>query len=71
MAIEVAMQDKMSISISLTLERCMQTCLLLVPLTVLLARCINIGEMNLEFDGFVIASLFASMVMVSYVVRES
>jgi Ca2+:H+ antiporter len=70
LAIEVAIQDTMNISISLTLERCMQTCLLLVPLTVLLAWCMGIDEMNLEFDGFVVASLFASIVIVSYVVQE-
>lgn len=48
----------------------MQTCLLLVPLTVLLAWCMEIDEMKLEFDSFVIASLFASIVIVSYVVQE-
>lgn len=70
MAIAVAMQDKMNMSISLALERCMQTCLMLVPLTVLLAWCMGVDEMNLEFEGFAIASLFASIIIVTYVVQE-
>lgn len=70
MAVDMAMRDKMNMSISLALERCMQTCLLVVPLTVLLAWCMGVNEMNLEFDGFAIATLFASIVIVTYVVQE-
>lgn len=69
-ATDLALQDKMNISISLTLERCMQTGLLLVPLTVLLAWCMGVDKMNLDFDDFVVASLFAAIVIVSYVVQE-
>jgi Ca2+:H+ antiporter len=64
------MQDRMNMSISLALERCMQTCLLLVPLTVLLAWCMGVDDMNLEFDGFSVATLFASIIIVTYVVQE-
>jgi len=69
-AIMVAIQDKMDISIALTLERCMQTSLLIVPLTVLLAWCMGVDEMTLEFQGFSIAALFASIIIVTYVVQE-
>lgn len=69
-AITVATKDKMDISIALTLERCMQTSLLIVPLTVLLGWILGVDDMTLEFDGFSIAALFASIVIVSYVVQE-
>lgn len=66
----VATKNKMDMSISLTLERCMQTSLLVVPLVVLLAWCMGINDMTLEFDGFSTASLFASNIIVSYVVQQ-
>ncbi|KAJ4382220.1 hypothetical protein N0V86_002553 [Didymella sp. IMI 355093] len=69
-AIKMAMLDKMDISISLTLERCMQTALMVVPLSVLLAWAMGISEMDLKFDGFPITALFASVVIVTYVVQE-
>lgn len=47
----------------------MQTSLLVVPLIVLLAWCMGINDMTLEFDGFSTASLFASNLIVSYVVQ--
>jgi Ca2+:H+ antiporter len=70
MAINMAIKDKMDLSIMLALERCMQTCLLLVPLTVLLAWCMGVNDMDLNFDGFSIATLFASIIIVTYVVQE-
>lgn len=69
-SIVMAIKDKMDISIALTLERCMQTSLLIVPLIVLLGWCMDIDEMTLQFEGFPIAALFASIVIVTYVVQE-
>jgi Ca2+:H+ antiporter len=69
-AINAAMVDKMDICISLALERCMQTCLLVVPLIVLLAWGMGVDDMNLDFDGFSITTLFVSVLIVTYVVRE-
>ena len=69
-SIFVAMQDKMNASISLTLEGCMQTCLMVVPLVVLLAWCMRIDTMTLEFDSFSITALFASIIIVTYVIQE-
>ncbi|KAF2472136.1 uncharacterized protein BDR25DRAFT_284625 [Lindgomyces ingoldianus] len=69
-SIAVAIKDKMDISIALTLERCMQTALMIVPLIVLLAWCMGIADMNLQFDGFSIAALFASILIVTYMVQE-
>ena len=70
LAIQMARQDKMNICVSLTLERCMQTALLIIPMTMFMAWFMGVDEMNLEFNGFVIASLLVSIAMVSYVVQE-
>jgi Ca2+:H+ antiporter len=70
MAINMAMQDKMDVSVSLALERCMQTSLMVIPLIVLLAWCMGINEMDLVFSQFLIASFFASILVVTYVVQK-
>ena len=70
LAIQMAIQDKMNISISLTLERCMQTALLIIPLTMFVAMLMGVHEMDLQFNGFIIASLLVSIAMVSYVVQR-
>ncbi|KAL1621327.1 hypothetical protein SLS56_009267 [Neofusicoccum ribis] len=68
-AVAVAMKDKMDLSISFTLEKCMQTSLLVVPFVIIIAWGMVIDDMTLEFDGFSTASLFASNLIVSYVVQ--
>ncbi|KAF2123242.1 hypothetical protein BDV96DRAFT_639781 [Lophiotrema nucula] len=70
MSIKTAMLDHMDESIALTLERCMQTALMVVPCVVIIAWCMGIDQMSLEFDGFTTAALFASIIIVTYVVQE-
>lgn len=67
--IVVAAKDKMDVVLALTLEKCIQTSLLIVPLVVLLAWCMGIDQMTLEFDGFSIAALFAAVIIVTYVIQ--
>lgn len=43
---------------------------MVVPLVVLLAWCMRIDTMTLEFDSFPITALFASIIIVTYVVQE-
>lgn len=69
-SIRCAVMNKVDISIALTLERCMQTSLLIVPSIVLLAWCMGIDDMTLEFNGFIVTALFASIIIVTYVVQE-
>lgn len=57
-------------SLALTLERYMQTALMVVPLIVLIAWGMHIDSMTLDFDGFTVAALFASIIIVTYVVQE-
>lgn len=67
MAINMAIKDKMDMSIALTLEICIQMCLLLI---VLLAWCMGVDGMDPQFDGFTIATLVASIIIVAYVVQD-
>lgn len=69
-SIGAAQKDKMHLTVALTMERCMQTALLVVPLTVLLGWCMSVDQMTLEFSGFSIAALFASIIIVAHVVQE-
>lgn len=69
-AITNAIHGNMDISISLTLERCMQSALMVIPLTVLLAWCMGIDDMTLEFDTFSTLALFIAMIILGYVVQE-
>jgi Ca2+:H+ antiporter len=65
-----ARRDKMDMSLSLTLEHCMQSALMVVPLIILIAWGMGIDNMTLDFDGFSVAALFASVIIVTYVVQE-
>lgn len=69
-SIFLAIKDKLYLSISLTLDKCMQVALLIVPLLVMIAWAMANEEMTLDFDGFPVAVSFASVIVVSYVVQE-
>lgn len=69
-ALKCAWNDKMDMSLSLTLERCMQMALMVVPLVIIIAWGMGVDDMTLDFDGFSVASLFASIIIVTYVVQE-
>lgn len=64
-----AMKDEMSLSIALTLERRVQTALLVFPLVVILGWIMHKDALKLEFDGFSVSALFASIIIVGYVVQ--
>lgn len=69
-SIAFARGDRLDLSISVTLDRCMMTALMVVPLIVLLAWALGIEEMTLSFDAFTIVAVFVSIVIVTYVVHE-
>lgn len=69
-SITMAVKDKMSLSITLTLERCMQTSLMVVPLIIILAWGMHIDEMTLQFEGFMVVTLFATITIVTYVILD-
>ena len=69
-SITYARLDRLNLSISLTLDRCMQTALMVIPLVVLLAWALGIPNMTLQFDSFTVVAVFVSIVIVTYVVQE-
>lgn len=70
LSIKMAIKDEMDMSISLTLEKCMQTALMIIPLVMILGWILGKDDMTLEFDGFIVVALFASIIIVTYVVQE-
>ena len=70
MSLKLAINDKMDFSIALTLEICMQTALMVVPLVIILAWCMGIDGMTLDFDAFTVIATFAAIIIVTYVVQE-
>ena len=69
-SIVLAIKDKLYLSISLTLDKCMQVALLIVPLLVMIAWAMGEQEMSLDFEGFPVAITFAAVIVVAYVVQE-
>ena len=48
----------------------MQISLLVVPFIVVLGWILNIDAMNLDFDGFQIAVLFVTVLLVNYLIQD-
>jgi Ca2+:H+ antiporter len=68
--VKVAWGDNLNLGLVLTLERAMQTALMVVPLIVLIAWGLDVDDMTMDFDGFSVAALYGSVLIVSYVVQE-
>ena len=66
----VAYKDKMDLSLELTIGKCMQTALMVVPLVVVIGWGMGVKDMTLQFNGFEVASLFASILIVNYIVQD-
>lgn len=69
-AVTVAIKDKMDLAIGVAVGSSMQIALLLVPFVVVLGWCLGNDTMNLEFDGFQIAILFVSVLLVNYLIAD-
>ena len=65
-----AYKDKMDLSLALTIGKCMQTALMVIPLVVVIGWGMGVENMTLQFNGFEVASLFASILVVNYIVQE-
>ena len=66
----VAYKDKMDLSLELTMGKCMQTALMVVPLVVIIGWGMGVEDMTLQFNGFEVASLFASILIVNHIVQD-
>ncbi|KAK6436102.1 hypothetical protein LTR95_007702 [Oleoguttula sp. CCFEE 5521] len=70
MALQAASADRMDHALRLTLERAVQIALMLVPLVVLIAWIMGVNDLSLEFNDFTVGCLFASIIIVCYVVQQ-
>jgi Ca2+:H+ antiporter len=66
----VAIKDKQDLMLALTLGRCVQVTLLVIPFIILLAWMIGIDYMSLSFSAFETLILLAGVLVVNYVVSD-
>jgi Ca2+:H+ antiporter len=67
-AVTVAIKDKMDLAIGVAVGSSMQIALLVIPFTVVLGWIMGKEDMNLSFDGFQVAVLFVSVLLVNYLI---
>lgn len=69
-AVTVACKDKMDLAIGVAVGSSMQIALLVLPLIVVLGWILGHDQMNLSFDGFQVAVLFVSVLLVNYLIAD-
>lgn len=69
-AVTVACKDKMDLAIGVAVGSSMQIALLVIPFAVVLGWIMGKADMNLAFDGFQIAVLFVSVLLVNYLIQD-
>jgi Ca2+:H+ antiporter len=69
-AVTVACKDKMDLAIGIAVGSSMQIALLIIPFSVILGWILGNDNMNLSFDGFQIAVLFVSVLLVNYLISD-
>lgn len=69
-AVSVAIKDKMDLSIGVAVGSSMQIALLVLPLVVVIGWIAGKEEMTLYFDGFQLAMLFVSILLVNYLIQD-
>lgn len=69
-AVTVACKDKMDLAIGVAVGSSMQVALLVIPFAVILGWILGNDAMTLSFDGFQIAILFVSVLLVNYLISD-
>lgn len=69
-AVTVAVKDKMDLAIGVAVGSSMQIALLVIPFTVILGWIMGKNSMTLKFDGFQIAVLFVTVLLVNYLIQD-
>ena len=69
-AVTVACKDKMDLAIGVAVGSSMQIALLVLPFVVVLGWIIDVDTMTLNFDGFQIAVLFVSVLLVTFLISD-
>ena len=63
--IKAAARNQFDICILLTAGKCVQTTFLIIPMIVILGWIMQVDNMTLSFDGFEVATLFASVIYIN------
>jgi Ca2+:H+ antiporter len=69
-AVTVACKDKMDLAIGVAVGSSMQIALFVLPFIVVVGWGLHYDEMNLSFDGFQVAVLFVSVLLVNYLIAD-
>ena len=69
-AVTVAIKDKMDLAIGVAVGSSMQIALLIIPFVVIIGWIMGRDDMNLDFDGFQIAVLFVTVLLVNYLIAD-
>lgn len=69
-AVSVAIKDKMDLAIGVAVGSSMQIALLVLPLVVTIGWMAGKTGMTLYFDGFQLAMLFVSILLVNYLIQD-
>lgn len=69
-AVTVACKDKMDLAIGVAVGSSMQVPLLILPLVVIIGWIMGKDDMTLSFDGFQVAVLFISILLVNYLIGD-
>lgn len=69
-AVTVAIKDKMDLAIGVAVGSSMQISLLVIPLLVVIGWIMGKENMTLSFDGFQVAVLFVSVLLVNYLIGD-
>lgn len=69
-AVTVAIKDKMDLSIGVAIGSSLQIALLVLPLVVVIGWIAGKTGMTLYFDGFQLAMLFVSILLVNYLIAD-
>lgn len=68
--LSLARTNEMDLFISLTVGKCLQTALLVIPVIVILGWILGNESMNLQFDPFEVVALFASVMYINSIIQE-
>lgn len=66
----LARNDEMDLFISLTVGKCLQSALLIIPIIVVLGWILGNESMSLQFDSFEVVALFASVMYINSIIQE-
>lgn len=68
--IKHAVKDDMHMTMNFTIGKCLQTSLFVTPLMVIIAWGMG-RDLTLNFDGFEVVSLFASILLLNYLIIDA